>query len=122
MVNFLKFYSLRRKSVDHSKAHPMVAPLGPLSLLAMHAMGVPAYHLSVRVAEIIKILPIGAGSCGSPGQERHSVRIMRPGAPAGRLGARLSHLETSDAAVVPQSTVQGRLCCRPGLVRTGLSG
>ena len=55
MVNFLKFYSLPRESSHGPDVHLSVVPLIPLSLPAMHAMGVPAYHLSVRVAEIGKM-------------------------------------------------------------------
>jgi hypothetical protein len=122
MVNFVKLCPLMPKSAHGLETHPSVVLLSPLSLPSMHAMGVPAYHSSVRVAEIIKILPIAAGSCGPSGAAGGDVPFGRAAGGAGCLGAGLSHPETGSAAVVPQSIVQGRLCRRPGLVRAGLSG
>jgi len=119
MVNFVKFYSLTQKLAHHLKPHPSVVSLSPLSSQSMHAMGVPAYHSSVRVAVITKNLPIGAAPCGVSGMAGGDVPIRWAArAPVGmRQGCLIER--TGHAAVVPQSVVQGMTCRRPALSRRG---
>jgi hypothetical protein len=122
MVNFVKFYSLTRKLAQRLKPHPSVVLLLPLSLLSMHAMGVPAYHSSVRVAELRKILPIPAASCGGAEVAGRHVLIQRSG--DGQKPAR--------GKAVPSRERPRRSCAaigrarndvpQAGLVPTGLSG
>lgn len=119
MVNFVKLCSLIPKSAHGLETHPSVVLLSPLSLLSMHAMGVPAYHSSVRVAEITKILPIEAALCAMFGTVRGDASLGRAArTPVGtRQGCPIER--TGHAAVVPQSVVQGLTCRRLALSRRG---